>query len=313
MKTQIKQQILAKAGLMVAIALGNVSIAAIATSQSASLELEPVAATSPTAFDAAAGSKSFVPAVLRRNDNPFPYRAVIRGDDRVPMMSREYPWTTIGRVDGVDERGEGYHCTGTLIAETVVLTNAHCVINPETGKVARKMRFMPNLIDGDLDSADVAQVEAYYVGTTFRDRQEASDWALLKINKPLGQKYGYLGWKNLPAATLARTPKKMALVGYSADFPKTAKSFPGLVFKAGPGMTAGVHKGCSILGKQANLLLHDCDTTGGASGGPILSKIGDDYYLVALHAGWRRVNGKVINYAVEIARIEEWVKKNVGK
>lgn len=313
MKRAFKQH-LAGIGLLSAIALGNLSTTGVATSQtSATSKLEPLAATSPTAFTFSPNNQSFVPPTLRQNDNPFPFRAVIRGDDRVPMMSHEYPWTAIGRVEGTDERGGGFHCTGTLISETVVLTNAHCVINPETGKVARKMQFMPNLIDGDFDNADVAQVEAYYVGTNFRDGKEPSDWALLKLDKPLGKKYGYLGWKSLPASTLIKTPKQMALVGYSADFPKTAKSFPGLVFKAGPGMTASVHKGCSIVGKQAKVLLHDCDTTGGASGGPILSKLAGEYYVVALHAGWQRVNGKVINYAVEIARIEEWIKKNTGK
>jgi len=273
-------------------------------------EIAPVSA--PTAFNLPKDRQPFVPTALRQSDNPFPYRAVIRGDDRVPMMSREFPWAAIGRLDGINFENEGYSCTGTLIAEAIVLTNAHCVINPETGKPSRKIAFQPNMVDGSVpDTTDVAQVETYHAGTNFRDGKENSDWALLKIDKPLGKKYGYLGWKNLPSTQLIKKPKQMALIGYSADFPKSPKSIPGLVLKAGPGMTAGVHRGCSVLKKQEDLLLHDCDTTGGASGGPILSKFGDKYYIVAIHAGWRRVEPqKILNYAVEIARIEEWIEAN---
>ncbi len=296
---------------LTAIALSNLTQPGF-TTPAAPAELSPTL--TPGAFPLDPQNRTFVPDRLRRNDNPFPYRAVIGKDDRVPMMSREFPWAAIGRVEGTSADGEPYNCTGTLVAETIVLTNAHCVIHPESGKVSRRMSFKPNLIDGELQSPeDVAHVQTYYAGTNFRDGNDASDWALLKLDRPLGKKYGYLGWKNLPYTQLTNRPRQVKLVGYSADFPKTPRSIPGIVLKAGPGMTAGVHRGCSILKKQADLLLHDCDTTGGASGGPIISKFDNDYYIVAIHAGWRRINGQVLNYAVEIARIEEWIQANSGQ
>jgi hypothetical protein len=42
-------------------------------------------------------------------------------------------------------------------------------------------------------------------------------------NKPIGRKYGYLGWKALLSSTLVGYTQKFALVGYSGDFPDPKK------------------------------------------------------------------------------------------
>lgn len=297
---------------------GGIAIAQVpASSPSEATGKATVTKAGVAAFDLGDDRRSFTPPSLRKSDNPFPYRAVIRNDDRVPMMSREFPWSAVGRIEGVTGNGSGYSCTGTLIAKNVVLTNAHCVINPETREVSQAMRFKPNLINGKVRTLDdVALVEAYHAGTDFSDGSSVNDWALLKLDRPIGEKYGYLGWKSLPSRELKRMVKKLALVGYSGDFPTNPNQIPGLKLTAGPGMTAGVHKGCSVVSEQNGLLLHDCDTTGGASGGPILTKMEDgQFYIVALHGGWRRIDGRVLNYAVQMSQIDAWInaKRNPGK
>ncbi len=265
------------------------------------------------AFDLTVGSKPFFPAAVGVSDNPFPFRAIIGRDDRLPMISRQFPWSAIGRIEGVSAAGTRYSCTGTLIAKNIVLTNAHCVVDPDTHKVSRSITFKPNLVNGALkDTTDIGIVEAYHYGTDFKeegDTLDVNDWAVLKIDKPLGEKYGYLGWKAPALADFNQHTKKLALVGYSADFPRSSKSYPGLELTAGPGLTAGVHRGCSVVGERAGLWLHDCDTKGGASGGPILGKFDNQYYVMALHAGWKRVDGKVTNYAVKMSQIQEWLSR----
>ncbi|MBW4653737.1 MAG: hypothetical protein KME20_11980 [Kaiparowitsia implicata GSE-PSE-MK54-09C] len=85
------------------------------------------------------------------------------------------------------------------------------------------------------------------------------------------------------------------MVGYSGDFPAD-----------NPGQTASAHKGCSIVAEDLSLVLHLCDTTGGASGGPILAMVDDQYRIVALHASGasRRDTGEgIVNFAVKIPRI----------
>ncbi|MBE9038396.1 trypsin-like serine peptidase [aff. Roholtiella sp. LEGE 12411] len=100
----------------------------------------------------------------------------------------------------------------------------------------------------------------------------------MKLDKPIGKKYGYLGWKSLPSSTIVGNTKRFALVGYSGDFPNPKKKgYEDLT--AGESMTAGVHLKCSILRQKDGLFDHNCDTTGGASGGAIITNIDGKYYI----------------------------------
>ncbi len=54
---------------------------------------------------------------------------IIGNDDRVRLDERGPPWDAVGQVNVAGFR-TGFECTGTLIAPTLVVTAAHCVINP---------------------------------------------------------------------------------------------------------------------------------------------------------------------------------------
>ncbi|MCC5609867.1 trypsin-like serine protease [Nostoc sp. CHAB 5834] len=237
---------------------------------------------------------------------PDSRQKIIGGDDRIPMTSRKNPWSSVGKIEMLDADGNGYSCTGTLISEDEVLTNAHCIVNPETRKAYQKIKFLPNLINGILrDQNDIADATHIAIGTNFPTgtlKDFVDDWAVVKLNKPLGKKYGHLKLKSIPSFDLVGDTEQFALVGYSGDFPNpNKKGFE--EFTAGETMTAGVHDGCSILRQKDNLLYHNCDTTKGASGGAIIGQIGSDYYVFALHSGSDKVNGLLLNRAVNISRI----------
>ncbi|NJR76608.1 MAG: hypothetical protein HC773_29760 [Scytonema sp. CRU_2_7] len=79
--------------------------------------------------------------------------------------------------------------------------------------------------------------------------------------------------------TLIKNQKKFIFVGYSGDFPNPKKR--GYDFlSAGPGWTASFQGKCSILGDEQNILFHDCDTTGGSSGGPIIGVMNGQPYML---------------------------------
>jgi V8-like Glu-specific endopeptidase len=255
------------------------------------------------------------PSLLNQKEEPPGQERVIIGskDDRIPMTSRNYPWSAVGKIEGVSAEGNGYSCTGTLISEDVVLTNAHCVVNAETKKVSQAIAFLPNLVNGVVKSKnDIAYATNVYYGTDFKNgtlTDYTKDWAILKLNKPIGKKYGYLGWKSLPSSSLVGDTKKFALVGYSGDFPNPKKKgYETLT--AGESMTAGVHLKCSILRRQDSFLYHNCDTNQGASGGAIIGNINGNYYIFALHSGSNEVNGLLLNRAVEMSRLDEWLQGN---
>lgn len=295
------------------------------TSVKAQIDPNPEKISTPKFTNAENADKSKFPAKLPAEGKPFKpnglnqlnkiprARGVIGSDDRIPMTLRKYPWSSIGRVAGITANGGKYHCTGTLIAENLVLTNSHCVLDNKTNKLSQKIWFQPNVINGEvLDRADVATVKQVIYGTDFSDRNSVkNDWAVMLIDKPLGRKYGYLGLKNLPTSAFAQNSKKLFFIGYSGDFPNPQKrAFQR--FTAGMGWTAGAQQGCSIVGEEQEILLHDCDTAGGSSGGPIIAFIDNNPYIVALNnAEIKDRDGKgVVNLAVKISIIEKAFKGN---
>jgi protease YdgD len=259
-------------------------------------------------FNLEGATKPFIPGDLERSVKPNEgdSRGIPKpeGDERVPMLSQKYPWSTIGRVEGIrSNTNKGYHCTGSLVGENLVLTNAHCVIDPDSGKLSQRIQFMPNVIDGEYQ--DVAEVEEVIYGTDFQKGGFISphDWAIMRINKPLGRKYGYLGLQSASITTLTKNPKSLFFVGYSKDFPTPKYQ---KYFKNGAGLTASYENKCSITGEKDGFLLHDCATAGGSSGGPLIAAIGGEPYVVGLN---NAEFGNVTNFAVKISTIEGDLRK----
>ena len=269
-------------------------------------------------FKLPANGKPFKPSDLNQSKKADEVnRGIPRGIDyRIPMTSRKYPWSSIGRVQGTTTDAKSYHCTGTLIDDDIVLTNAHCVIDPDTHKLSKKILFMPNVINGVVqDERDVVLVEQVVYGTDFTDDKltnQTNDWALMKINQPLGRKYGHLGWKSLRSSTLINNPKTLSFVGYSGDFPNPKKKgYEDLT--AGTGWTASFETGCSIVGEESGVLLHNCATAGGSSGGPLIAWVGEQPYIVALNNAEIKnleTNQDITNLAVKIDFLDKLAAGN---
>jgi hypothetical protein len=107
----------------------------------------------------------------------------------------------------------------------------------KTNALSQHITFEPNLINGWVrDNADVANVIKVLPGSDFSDFSQLpcpDDWALVKLDKPLGETYGTIAWTPVPIDVLVNNPERFALVGYS--------------FNVNNGDTASVYIGCSIL------------------------------------------------------------------
>jgi protease YdgD len=279
----------------------------------------------PISLESTNTRDSFQPKDRTKSQKPYGdgERVVIGTDDRIPVLTRAFPWSAIGRIE-ISTLNEGYACTGTLIGLDIVLTNAHCLMDEQTKRPiiprnptpnnSAQIQFSPGMIRGV--SLNTAKVIDYRYGTTDPNSHPGDDWAILKLDKPLGALYGYLGWRNLNFANpkvLKATRDRLTLVGYAGDFPTQNNQEYGE-----GGDTAGMNEGCSIEGiamqrELKGVLLHRCDTNPGASGGPIFAQFSDgNYYILGLHSGgfsWRQKktsgNGevsKVINRGVTVSR-----------
>lgn len=251
-------------------------------------------------------------------------QAIIGSDERLPVLSRLFPWLALGRLEWAgSEARPGGICTGTLVGWDLVLTNAHCL---EAAMIAQqteqpKILFRPNLSRNSSPrylnppNQDYANVAGYRFGENYFNGDPSDDWAIFKLDRSLGDAYGYLGWQVLDFSDeQIRTAleNQIVLPGYSGDYPTE-----GLGETLGQRTTtAGVHVGCRIDGLSENLgiyldeeeighyssdgrvtgkiIVHQCDTTGGASGSPILAYFDDgNYYIIGLHA--RRIPFEEVN------------------
>jgi V8-like Glu-specific endopeptidase len=177
-------------------------------------------------------------------------------------------WRTIGRISVSA-------CTGTLVGPDLVLTAAHCVIDTNTGKLRDDIgEFFANVIEGA--SRHHSGFVHVWWGTNNPDNFRGHDWAILKLAQPLGVDYGWLG---VNGTSVENFPNEITVAGYSTDFLD--------------GLTASVHHNCQVHAKYAdkNLVLHDCDTARGSSGGPVLRLYNGQLTIVGLNVAEYRDGG----------------------
>lgn len=213
-------------------------------------------------------------------------------DDRVQVTSTKFPWSAIGYLNTA--------CTGSLVGRDLVLTAAHCVIDSKTQKLNNINTFYPNRINGQ--SPDSSSISYIWWGTSNPDKYREKDWALLRLSKALGDKFGYFGIKSLNENEMLASVATQ--VGYSENFQN--------------GKTAGAHIGCRIIKKTSNnLYLHNCDAGRGSSGGPIFSWWNNLPYIFALNVAEYRNGGSqtliLPDYTEDNANIAIWSAELANK
>ena len=183
------------------------------------------------------------------------------------MNSSIAPWQSIGRVN----IGGRAHCSGTLVANDIVLTAAHCMFSRATGQmvVPGIVHFVAGYSKGDHQGH--SKVKSYIVGEGYKGsdgptRENIShDWALLTLEEPLGANLGFLtaptGWFQpevdaVPTATprMVEISSNVITAGYPGDRRHVLS----------------LEENCNIISTANNgrILLTDCVAIGGGQWRP---------------------------------------------
>ncbi len=165
--------------------------------------------------------------------------SVIGADTRVRVTATTaYPYRTVGRID--------IGCTGTLIGPRHVLTAGHCVYNISNNKWYSALSFSPGQNGSNSPYGKIGWKRAISVKGWTRDHKRNYDYAMIVLNKDIGNTVGWMGygWKS-------PMPKyNININGYPGDKPF------GTMW----------HSYCQIKIIRTYRLYYPCDTAGGMSG-----------------------------------------------
>lgn len=161
----------------------------------------------------------------------------------------------VGRVNVAGDRS----CTGTLVGERQVLTAAHCLFHPVTGRRSRPeaIRFVAGL--WQQDHAALRGVTRTAVLPGFRRGGEVADLALLELDAVV------VGVVPIPVAAWdGQGP--VAVVSYGRD----------------RAWRPSIRTGCGVTRLVRPLAVLDCAVVPGVSGAPVLRGEGAAMRLVAV-------------------------------
>ena len=181
----------------------------------------------------------------------------------------------VGQANEIHAIGElvgSMHCIGTLVLDPrIVVTAAHCVTAPVGDTVVAHVAFRPN---GRVDAAGTALAGTVWaIGSPHQQgaqhaHEAANDWAIVVLDDAPGG--------IVPLPIRSHSIRELGQFVGRVMLPKR----PAWTADDAPSEPT-----CSVLGILWNLILHDCRTSRGGSGAPLLLWDGERFVVIGVHTG----------------------------
>jgi len=214
------------------------------------------------------------PQIIRRkNGRRVRLHVVFNGDDRqVFNPGDDYPWRCVGKLlvwknpgaffwDTPDKTG-----TAALVGPNFVVTSAH-MVPPDQERW--KAIFLPGLFDENRSFGEFSYMQTWRL---YKDYDQGSDLAILKLYDPIGERLGWFGTKTYDSSW--QDGNYWTKVGYASmiangNRPNRVMNFPIIDDDDSYGVE----------------LEYQADGSPGDSGGPVFSWWDDGPYIVGVHSG----------------------------
>jgi len=192
----------------------------------------------------------------------------------------QLPARAVGRL----ETQGGYLCTATLVADDIILTAAHCVMD-DKGHHKKPLAFYAGIDHGD--AVATAGILAVHIDPAFDPVHQfdgnsinnnpalGRDWALLQLDAPIGQKAGTIEVFAATKAQLERivsnSNSDVIQIGYGGQGGRRPK----LRHDCGPADVP-----------DARYYTTQCGLVKGDSGSPLLLEEDGKYRIIGINYAW---------------------------
>ncbi|WP_299947492.1 trypsin-like serine protease [uncultured Ruegeria sp.] len=201
-----------------------------------------------------------------------------------------YGWEAVGRLDIGDQ---GF-CTGTLIAQDIVLTAAHCALDKATGKpyAPGEVTFRAGLSDGEaLAERKVIQIAAhpdFVANEPVSAPRVRVDVALMRLEEPIP--YSIADPFALHSGRVSDNEISVASYGRGREDAILRQ------------------RSCHILQRAQGLIIFNCDVTFGSSGSAILARKGPRWQILSVASAISTNGRQKVGYGMELSGIVSELK-----
>ena len=208
--------------------------------------------------------------------------AIFDRDDRMAAT-----FNPVGIVTGGEKV---YYGSGFLVDRCNVLTARHIAGNVLVA-VGRRLLFRA----GQSESRGTVVAAGPFQDNLSTSRSIGADWMLVRLDRCLGRKLGFLR----ATSSVDAYPAQRGAAAADAGFPRDR------AMGSGPTVDAD----CRVIWVGGGRMAHDCATIAGNSGGPILARQGDGWVAIGINVAGedraqpRKFDAAAPNLAVDIGSI----------